>query len=293
MSLHHALLAVLNRAENYTETLRLRPLPALPGWAELTITGRLDTARDPHAEQVRYHAMLPTERAKDIARRIHRAGRPRRCPMTTPMRTVPVQSVAYRPATYWPAKADLQHEILTKIKGTKRRRLAMQLLDSGDLRDADPELTVHALSEEDRQSFGRIHPSCMGGEYLSDLEPSEVEIARIPIQSTTGDVTSVYARREGRRIHYRVVDEYGGDTLRRPTERWSILPLRMGELVRFFLGAWDLCACLDNFENDDPEYAMDFFSGDSEFYPYFDDALRRVVRRHWRATGRHGVAHVE
>jgi hypothetical protein len=65
MSLHHAL-HVPNRAENYTETLRLRPLPALPGWAEFTIASRLATARDPHAQQMRYHAMRPTERAKDI-----------------------------------------------------------------------------------------------------------------------------------------------------------------------------------------------------------------------------------
>ena len=37
-----------------------------------------------------------------------------------------------------------------------------------------------------------------------------VEIARIQIYSTTGDTAAVYARRVGRRIRYRVVDEYAG-----------------------------------------------------------------------------------
>jgi hypothetical protein len=40
-----------------------------------------------------------------------------------------------------------------------------------------------------------------------------VEIARLNIDSTTSDVTSVYARPGKDRINYRVVDEYQGDTL--------------------------------------------------------------------------------
>lgn len=38
-------------------------------------------------------------------------------------------------------------------------------------------------------------PSWMGGEYLPDSEPGEVEIARIVLQSTTMDVFSIRARR--------------------------------------------------------------------------------------------------
>jgi hypothetical protein len=53
----------------------------------------------------------------------------------------------------------------------------------------------------------------MGGEYLPDRRDTEVEIARINIDSTTSDVTSVYARPGKDRINYRVVDEYQGDTL--------------------------------------------------------------------------------
>ena len=53
----------------------------------------------------------------------------------------------------------------------------------------------------------------MGGEYLPNRQATEVEIARINIDSTTSDVTSVYAKVGKNRIYYRVVDEYNGDTL--------------------------------------------------------------------------------
>jgi hypothetical protein len=64
-----------------------------------------------------------------------------------------------------------------------------------------------------RSALGRLHPSFMGGEYLPDRRETEVEIARINIDSTTSDVTSVYAKAGKDRVLYRVVDEYGGDTL--------------------------------------------------------------------------------
>jgi hypothetical protein len=53
----------------------------------------------------------------------------------------------------------------------------------------------------------------MGGEYLPNRKDTEVEIARININSTLSDVTSVYAKAGKNRIYYRVVDEYNGDTL--------------------------------------------------------------------------------
>jgi len=56
---------------------------------------------------------------------------------------------------------------------------------------------------------------------LPDLAPTKVMIARITIASTTQDVTSVYAGRGRDRIHYRVVDEYEGDTHPR---RGPVLP---------------------------------------------------------------------
>ena len=80
----------------------------------------------------------------------------------------------------------------------------------------------------------------MGGNYLPDTEDGEVEIARIRIKSTTFDVTSVYARAEGGAIHYRVVDEYDGDTLQGETEARTDKPMTLGEFTDFFLEAWPL-----------------------------------------------------
>ena len=70
----------------------------------------------------------------------------------------------------------------------------------------------------------------MGGEYLPDRRETEVEIARINIDSTTSDVTSVYAKAGKDRILYRVVDEYGGDTLTEKRTRSSKPPLSLGGL---------------------------------------------------------------
>ena len=64
------------------------------------------------------------------------------------------------------------------------------------------------LPDAIRTAIGRIHPSLMGGLYLPEFLPNEVEIARVQLQSVTGDVISVRARPEGGRIAYRVVDEY-------------------------------------------------------------------------------------
>ena len=51
-----------------------------------------------------------------------------------------------------------------------------------------------ATYDEKNMNLGIIHPTLMGGNYLEDKNLNEVEIARIFILSTTGDVTSVYAQ---------------------------------------------------------------------------------------------------
>ncbi len=117
----------------------------------------------------------------------------------------------------------------------------------------------------------------MGGEYLPDLDETELSIASISIQSTTGDVTSVYARRGEGCIHYRVVDEYGGDTLTGVTERTSEKPLSLGELCDFFLDAWPLIDVVQMNYEGDLDAMLGFFSGDSEFYAQFDELLRERV----------------
>lgn len=81
-----------------------------------------------------------------------------------------------------------------------------------------------------RDAIGRIHPMLMGGLYLPDFLPGEVEIARVQLESVTGDVISVRARRKGNRIAYRIVDEYEMDYPLTPAT--SALPLTLAGIVR-------------------------------------------------------------
>jgi hypothetical protein len=145
----------------------------------------------------------------------------------------------------------------------------------------DSELLQHALPHENRQAQGRIHPAFMGGEYLPSNRAGEVEIARITIASTTQDVTCVYARKVGQRIHYRVVDEYSGDTLDGLGHRTSLKPLTLKQLTDFFLKTWNLLSCLDaNFESH--AYPRDEVHGfivdaSSSFYAEFDSLIHAHV----------------
>src|SRR5262249_38600470 len=86
--------------------------------------------------------------------------------------------------------------------------------------------------DDKRDRWGAVHPAMMGGEYLPDRQKGEVEIARIELASTTGDVLQVRARRQGSRITYSVVDEYWDDG-----SRWALTPpsskepLTLGTLI--------------------------------------------------------------
>ena len=186
-------------------------------------------------------------------------------------------NLEFRPSSYlWPL--GLEKHLLARIKGAKRKKQLQQLIAEGRM-DKIPEfLAQSSLSEEDRRMLGRIHALFMGGEYLPDLSETEVEIARISIQSTTGDVTSMYARRGEGCIHTRVVDEYEGDTLTGITERTSERPLTLGELYQFYVGVWPFMEVLAmNYQND-LDGMLGFFSGDSAFYPQLDALPRQRVR---------------
>ena len=188
--------------------------------------------------------------------------------------------LSYRPSSYFWAK---EHGIalLSDIKGAQRRKLYEIALetDTDDL--VPPGLLQHALSHEDRQAQGRLHPTFMGGEYLPNCRPKEVEIARITIASTTQDVICVYARPVGQRIHYRVVDEYCGDTLQGRGHRTSGQPLTLKQLTDFFLKNWDMICCLSaNFESDGyPREDVHGFIVDasSSFYAQFDDLIHARI----------------
>jgi hypothetical protein len=152
---------------------------------------------------------------------------------------VPGIDLEFRPASYfWPLS--LETHLLTCIKGVERKALLRELIDSGRFDEIPAFLKQSALSEEERQALGRIHPALMGGEFLPDLRQNEVEIARITIASTTQDVTSVFARRGKNRIYYRVVDEYDGDTLSDKTTRTSTRPLTLSELEAFLNCSWSI-----------------------------------------------------
>ncbi len=191
---------------------------------------------------------------------------------------IPVSSMNYRPYDYF-GRQDMQTTLMTHVKGTVRRNALRAALEAGEVSEVPDSIKSAALSDSAREMISSIHPSFMGGEYLPTAKSEELEIARISIKSTTGDVTSLYARQVGRRIAYRVVDEYGGDCLSGRTTRTSIKVLTMGQLIEFFMGAWDLYVCLDcNFE-DDLEGMPHFFRGESEFYPCFDATLRDLMRQ--------------
>ena len=81
----------------------------------------------------------------------------------------------YRPRTYfWPL--GLKPHPLSSIKGANRRSLIAGVLAEDIDADIPRALLQPALPEPLRQFVGRLHPSGMGGEYLPDLIPNEVEI---------------------------------------------------------------------------------------------------------------------
>jgi hypothetical protein len=139
--------------------------------------------------------------------------------------------IQYRPPSYfWPLPLD--HHLMGTVKGTTRREILRHLRQG----EAIPQtLAKEALPDELRKAMGRLHPSLMGGEYLTDLAAGEIEIARISLQSVTGDVIVVRARRVPTGIAYRMVDEYETKYRVRPAR--SKTPLSMLELIRLIESA--------------------------------------------------------
>ena len=136
-----------------------------------------------------------------------------------------------RPTSYWNDET-LEQAILKNIKGDFRREEIRKAIAAGTLEAIPEEILKEALSENVRRFTGRIHPRFMGGEYLPDLEATEVEIARIALRSTTFDVISVRARRTAKgTILYRVVDEYEGDF--QLSRKRSKKPMGLREMIVF------------------------------------------------------------
>jgi hypothetical protein len=209
-----------------------------------------------------------------------------------PETAIPGIDLSFRPASYfWPM--GLETHLLSRIKGAERRAAAEGLIKAGRVDEIFDFIAKSALDDDERRAFGGIHPRFMGGEYLPDLAENEVEIARITIQSTLQDVTSVFARRGKRRIHYRVVDEYEGETLCGKAERTSTRPLTLGELEKFFNGVWSIFEILEmNFADDgyDPDGIRSFASVTSQFYPQIGELYRQRIEA-WTAERHeeHGI----
>ena len=155
--------------------------------------------------------------------------------------------------------------------------------------------------EQALEMWGSVHPQMLGGEYLPDHLEDEVEVARIEMRSTTGDVLQVRARPLDGRIAYRVVDEYA--TEHGDPETWayviqpetSELPLTMGELVtlidttrqtgglshgddRYDVGLIEGILNGNVADGSDPATMRHFFTVSSAFYPelgaYYDAVIQ-------------------
>ena len=179
----------------------------------------------------------------------------------------------FRPASYFRPQP-LEDYRLAQVKSALVRAHLRELLASERHDEVARILREEGVSDHECRALERIHPLFMGGNYLPNSRPGEVEIARIQIYSTTGDVAAVYARRVGPRIRYRVVDEYAGETLEGKATRDSVRPLTLGALHEFLTNVWAFHEILEaNFEGD-VEGMLGFFVAESDFYPQLDALCR-------------------
>lgn len=207
---------------------------------------------------------LPFRYQRAVLHRLRRNGHP--------INPVLLRSIRYqhRPKSYW-SVGNLRQAV-ANIQGAARKQLALQLIDEDRLDEAAEFVLADRLTEEQRAELGRIHPALMGGEYLPESAPGEVEIARVALQSTTYDVISLRARPVRGGIAYRVVDEYESQYRLRP--RFSRQPLTLRQLIR-------LIDTADSWEMGDLTFGIlrmnleagasiddlrDFLEIDSEFY---------------------------
>jgi hypothetical protein len=205
----------------------------------------------------------------------------------------------FRPDTYWPW-LPTEAQMLARVKGTVRRATAAVVLEAGGPAALDPSLFEESLSEKERVAAGRLHPALMGGEYLPDSRPEEVEIARIELASTLCDVISIRARRRGRRIAYAVADEYETVFSFRPAT--SPQPLTLRKLIRSIENivvinqpeaAWpDTAGIITGLRNNAVEWDLDdpasFVTVSSEIYhelaPHYDQETQEwlaALRADW------------
>ncbi len=111
----------------------------------------------------------------------------------------------YRPASYWSGP----ESVFANVKGEHRRRSIRRRFVEGADEEIPEAVLADSLAPELRHAFGAVHPQLMGGEYLPDAEAGEVEIARVSLHSTCGDVETITAEYVDGAIRYCQQDEYG------------------------------------------------------------------------------------
>jgi len=175
--------------------------------------------------------------------------------------------------------------LLSRVKGTWRRDILEMAVEEDRLPEVDPFFTATSLSDEERKARSAVHPSFMGGEYLPDFEDEEVEVARIELNSVTGDVISVRGSQTQDGFRYRVVDEYDNEYLLEPTEITIDKPLCLGDFGKFVSRAANLAEIVSLNEFEDVREAKAFFRAKSTFYPQFPKYLSRTIEHLLPDTG--------
>lgn len=184
--------------------------------------------------------------------------------------------LTFRPASYFGPQR-LEDHITSRIAGRVRRRLVREALDAGE--DVPPALLQGTLDEGTLAAVTRLHPSLLGGEFLPKQQRAEIEIARISLSSTTSDQVVIRARRSGKRLRYRVEDEYDGEFVDQDYRRSSTRPLSLGQLVDLIDCAYDVFAIIDaNLEGGADVLDMaSFVTVSSEFYPQLASLYARRI----------------
>jgi hypothetical protein len=144
-----------------------------------------------------------------------------------------------KPKTYFSPQSLVTY-LVEQVKNAAIRDRLEILLSEGRIQEVQNLLADRGITTNSIRHLESIHPMFRGGNYLPDMDEGEVEVARIEIASTTHDVTCLFAKMENGKIKFRVVDEYGGDTLNSPTEVTTDEPMNLKEMTEFFLSAWSL-----------------------------------------------------
>ena len=189
----------------------------------------------------------------------------------------------FHPKSYWDTFDDPLQAILNNVKGTNRRQMIRDYWEAGRIEELFDTHLLDELGEEQRSRLGQIHPTFMGGEYLPDYAEREVEIARIELESTTADVISIRAKKDGERIAYSIVDEYETEFSVSPMH--SDKPLTLFDLVGLIdtgkeEGSLAMCYTVGNYSGDsleDLDAIRSFTRVESVFYSQLNLHYEKLI----------------